>query len=62
MDGYYQDQVSMPYFKGSARQRGRGLGTFALTVGLYFQFLKSLLCQRPNELDEVQLKMPHQSC
>ena len=33
MDGYYQAQVSMPYFKGAARQRGRGLGTLALAVG-----------------------------
>lgn len=33
MDGYYQAQVDMPYFKGSARQPGRGLGTMALKVG-----------------------------
>lgn len=33
MDGYYETQVSMPYFKGSSRQRGRGLGTLALSVG-----------------------------
>ena len=33
MDGYYSAQVSMPYFQGSARQRGRGLGTLALAVG-----------------------------
>ena len=33
MDGYYQAQVSMPYYKGVARQRGRGLGAIASTVG-----------------------------
>ena len=33
MDGYYQSQVDMPYFQGTARQRGRGLGAVALRMG-----------------------------
>lgn len=30
MDGYYQAQIDMPYYQGSARQRGHGLGALAL--------------------------------
>lgn len=33
MDAYYANQVNAPYFRGSARQRGRGFGSVALTVG-----------------------------
>ncbi len=33
MEGYYQAQASMPYFSGAARQRGRGLGSLALSIG-----------------------------
>lgn len=33
MDGYYHAQASMPYYSGAARQRGRGLGAVARTVG-----------------------------
>lgn len=33
MDGYYQSQLSMPYYSGVSRQRGSGLGAFALSVG-----------------------------
>ena len=33
MDGYYQAQVQMPYFRGTARQRGRGLGSLAFAIG-----------------------------
>ena len=33
MDDYYRSQISMPYFKGTSRQRGRGIGTFATLAG-----------------------------
>ena len=32
MDGYYQNQLAMPYFSGAPRQRGSGLGSLALSV------------------------------
>ena len=33
MDDYYQTQAAMPYFAGTSRQRGRGIGTVLRTVG-----------------------------
>lgn len=33
MDGYYNNQISLPYFAGAARQRGSGLGALAMNVG-----------------------------
>jgi hypothetical protein len=33
MDAYYQNQINIPYYAGAARQRGSGLGSFALSVG-----------------------------
>ncbi len=41
MDDYYMQQAEMPYFSGASRQRGRGLGALALTVGRFaLPFLK----------------------
>lgn len=33
MDGYYNNQISTPYFKGAVRQRGSGLGALAASIG-----------------------------
>lgn len=33
MDAYYQSQVQSPHFSGASRQRGMGLGSFALRFG-----------------------------
>lgn len=32
MDAYYNNQISLPYFAGAARQRGSGLGALAASV------------------------------
>ena len=33
MEGYFRNQVEMPYYHGTARQRGHGIGSVALTLG-----------------------------
>lgn len=32
MDAYYNNQISLPYFAGAARQRGSGLGALAASI------------------------------
>ena len=66
MDGYYQAQVSSPYFSGVPRQRGSGLGSLALSVArtalpIFRKFVlptvksvgKSLLTEAVPEMGEV---------
>ena len=33
MDAYYDNQISVPYYAGAARQRGSGLGSLVTSVG-----------------------------
>lgn len=32
MDAYYNNQISLPYYSGAARQRGSGIGALAATI------------------------------
>ena len=58
---FAQSSANFLIFRGHARQRGRGFGSLAQTLGrTAFPFIKNYMSQRQKESEQIYLKLPLQ--